>query len=135
MIGNDRFGRSDLLPSECERLFRDRAHGIDVVKINAFQFSYGGINVPWHGVSDAVDVSRMSISRHCVVQSSNGTARPPTACASSRARSSERLLTRRSVTPRETSARVVRSLVSPAPSTSTLHSLNLPKIRLASSTA
>ena len=40
MIGNDRFGRSDLLPSECERLFRDRAYGIDVVKINAFQFIY-----------------------------------------------------------------------------------------------
>jgi len=36
MIGNDPFGRSDLLPSECERLFRDRAYGIDVVKINAF---------------------------------------------------------------------------------------------------
>src|SRR4029434_2170230 len=49
MISNDRFGRCDLPPSECERLFRDRAYGIDVVKINACQFIYAGIDVPGHG--------------------------------------------------------------------------------------
>src|SRR6266480_2179121 len=64
MIGNDRFGRSDLLPSECERLFRDRAYGIDVVKINALQFIYGGINVPWHGDIDDEERAIQALPQH-----------------------------------------------------------------------
>src|SRR5512132_126801 len=64
MIGNDRFGRSDLLPSECERLFRDRAYGIDVIKINAFQFIYAGINVPWHGDIDDEERTIQALPQH-----------------------------------------------------------------------
>src|SRR4029450_11421292 len=64
MIGNYRFGRRDLLPSECERLFRDRAYGIDVVKINAFQFIYGGINVPWHGDIDDEERTIHALPQH-----------------------------------------------------------------------
>ena len=99
--------------SQGQRLFRDGPDRIDIVKVNTFHFIYVWIHVPRHGdiddekrtiqtlrsigasiswvsngVSDAVDVSKISISRHCAVQSSNGTARPPTACASSPARSS-----------------------------------------------
>ena len=64
MIGNDRFGLSDLLPSECERLFRDRAYGIDVVKINAFQFIYAGIDVPWHSEIDDEERTIRAVPQH-----------------------------------------------------------------------
>src|SRR6266480_3045449 len=47
------------------------------------------------GISDAVEVMRISTSRHWTIHSLNGTtAQPPTACANSFARSAERLLTR-----------------------------------------
>src|SRR6476620_6216243 len=64
MIGNDRFGRRDLLPSECERLFRDRAYKVDVVKINAFQFIYAGIDVPWHGDIDDKERTIQALPQH-----------------------------------------------------------------------
>src|SRR5262249_60519196 len=64
MIGNDRFGRSDLLPSECERLFRDRADGIDVVKINALQFIYARIDVPWPGDIDDEERTIQALPQH-----------------------------------------------------------------------
>jgi len=46
MIGNDRFGRGYVLSAQFERLLRNRAYGIDVVKINAFQFIYAWVDVP-----------------------------------------------------------------------------------------
>ena len=64
MIGNDRFGRSDLLLSECERLFRHGAYGIDVVKINAFQFIYAGIDVSWHGDIDDEERTIQALPQH-----------------------------------------------------------------------
>src|SRR5204863_1681698 len=50
------------------------------------------------------DALPISISRHCCGHLSNGTAWPPTRCANCWPRSFERLLTRRSLTPREMSA-------------------------------
>ena len=64
MIGNDRFGRSDLLPAEFERLLRDRAYGIDVVKVNALQFIYVGIDVPWHGDVDDEERTIQALPQH-----------------------------------------------------------------------
>jgi len=64
MIGNYRFGRSDLLPAEFERLFRDRANGIDVVKINALQFIHAGIDVPWHGDIDDEERTIQALPQH-----------------------------------------------------------------------
>jgi hypothetical protein len=64
VIGNDRFSSCDLLSSQCERLFRDRAHGIDVVKINAFQLIYAGIDVPWHSDVDDKERPIQAFSQH-----------------------------------------------------------------------
>src|SRR5215471_7676511 len=64
MIGNDRFGRSDLLLSKCERLFCDRAYGIDVVKINTLQFIYAGLDVPWHGDVDDEERTIQALPQH-----------------------------------------------------------------------
>ena len=86
-------------------------------------------------VSEDVDEMRISISRHCSSQIAKGTAIPLRAIASSSARCGERLLTRKSETPRELKARNVFSLVSPAPSTSTFRPRKSPKIFSAKSTA
>ena len=45
MSGNDRFGRSYLLPAHSERLLRDRSQCVDVVKIDTFHFVHGGIDI------------------------------------------------------------------------------------------
>src|SRR5882672_7481012 len=125
-----------MLAPESERLLRDRSYRIDVVKINAIHFIDARIDVARHCDIDDEKRAIHTLPRHRTIHSLNGTtAQPPTACANSFARSAERLLTRMSLTPRDTSARAVRSLVSPAPSTSTLQSVNFPKILCARSTA
>src|SRR5438067_1876339 len=78
-------------------------------------------------VSAAVDEIRISTSRHCSSQVANGTAIPSNSFASSSARAGVRLLTRRSETPREASARKVLALVSPAPNTKTFRPRKSPK--------
>ena len=77
----------------------------------------------------------MSTSLHCSNHSSNGIARASTSSAKVNARSSERFVTRKSLTPRERNARAVRSLVSPAPTIRILRPPSSPKIFCARSTA
>src|SRR5262245_36256906 len=64
MIGNNGFGRSDLLPSEFKRLFRNRAYGIDVIEKNAFKFIYARIDVPWHGNIDDEERTIQALPHH-----------------------------------------------------------------------
>jgi len=64
MIGNDRFGGSDLLTPQFERLVRDRAYGINVVKINSLQFIYAGIDVSWHTDIDDEEGTIQALPQH-----------------------------------------------------------------------
>src|SRR4030095_5104647 len=56
VFGNDRFRSGDLLPSEGKRLLSDRLQRIDVVKINAVQLIYAGIDIARDG--DVYDKKR-----------------------------------------------------------------------------
>ena len=113
MFGNDRFRGGDLLASQGERLLCDRLQSNRYRKDKrlAISFTLGStsrgtamsmmksgrsnrsrsIGASFSGLATAFPtlwmVMRISISRHCVAHSSNETARPPTACASSTARS------------------------------------------------
>ena len=48
MFRNDFIPGGDLLPSQGERLFRDRLQGIYIVKINSFHLIHLGSDITWH---------------------------------------------------------------------------------------
>src|SRR5947207_1912835 len=52
MLGNDRFGRSYLLPAHCQRLLRYRPQRINIVKIDALYLVHGRIDIARDGDID-----------------------------------------------------------------------------------
>src|SRR4026209_648026 len=64
MFGNDRFGRSHLLTAHGKRLLRDGPQRIDVVKVHAFHFVHGRIDIAWNGDIDDEKWAIDSIGQH-----------------------------------------------------------------------
>ena len=64
MFGDDRFGRSDLLAAHGKRLLRDRPQRIDVVKIHAFHFVHGRIDIARNGDIDDEKRAIDTIGQH-----------------------------------------------------------------------
>src|SRR5216684_1508184 len=160
MFRNDLLGCGNLFPASGQRLFGNRLQRIDVVKIDSIERVHIRSDIARHRDVDNEERSIDSVAQHrskflpreqrevgrCRCNQDIDFAallRPlfegnsaAIDCESEGFRALARaILTRKSPTPRETSARTVRSLVSPAPRTRTLQFRRSLKIFCARSTA